>query len=389
MNARLLPSALAALGLALALVSSFGVADAALFRGRGQMVVPAGDTLRDDLYICGGKVDIAGVVQGDVVACGGNVNLSGAVTGSMMSGAGSTRVSGSVGRTLRCGSGEVQITGSVGDDLLAGCGRLVLARDARIGRDLLAGGGQIDLDGSVGRNVYAGTGELSIAGDVGGNVRATSGRTRLLQDASVKGDFIYTSDRSMVRAPGASIGGRIEQRVPSGRQRHGPIGRMIGSTIGFMIGWERALVGLLAIGLLLVLPFPGFTRRTLDALGGSPAPSLGVGLLMFFAVPFVALTAGVIGLLIGGWWLGLTLMVLFGASLMLGIAVTGAFLGARLLNRPGRDVRLVWALLAGLAILTFVTRVPILGICVAVLSAIFGLGALTIAARRGRMAPAT
>ena len=164
------------------------------------------------------------------------------------------------------------------------------------------------------------------------------------------------------------------------------INRAIRRTIGFVIGWERSLVGLLAIGLLLVLPFPGFSRRVLDALGGSPAPSLAIGALLFIAVPFVALTVGLLGLLIGGWWLGMTLLVLFCSSLALGVAVTGAYLGHRILARPGRDVRLVWALFAGLAILTMLTQVPFLGLFIGVIAAIFGLGALAIAARRSRTA---
>ena len=378
------PPAVAALAMALATLSLPSAAGAAVFRAGGQVEIAAGDTLRDDLYICGGKVDIAGVVEGDVVACGGNVNLSGAVTGSMFAGAGSTRISGSVGRTLRCGGGEVRITGTVGDDVVAGSGRFTLARGARVGRDLLAGGGEVDLDGDVDRNLFAGSGDLSIGGRVGGNARVRTGRTRLMDGAKVEGDFVYSSDRKLVRSPGAVVGGKIEQKLPSGRPRLGVIGR----AMGFFYRWERSLVGLLAIGLLLVLPFPAFTRRVLDALGGSPGSSLGVGALLLFAVPFIAITAGLLGLLIGGWWLGMTLMVLFATALALGTAMTGAFLGARILQRPGQEVRLVWALLAGLAILTLFARVPFLGICIGAIAAVFGLGALAIAARRMRLAAA-
>lgn len=372
----------AVLAATLAIVSLPSTGRAADFRTGGQVVIAAGDTVRDDLYVCGGKVDIDGVVLGDVVACGGNINVNGTVSGGLLSGGGSTSIAGSVGRTVRCAGGEIRITGTVGEDAVAGCGRFLLASGAHVGRDLLVAGGQLDLDGDVERNVLAGGGVLALAGRVGGDVQARAGRSRLLDGARVGGDFVYTSERSVVRAPGATVGGKIEQRVPSGRSKPG----LVGNAFRFVYGWERSLAGLLAIGLLLVLPFPAFARRVLDALGGSPGPSLGVGALLLVAIPLVAITAGLLGLLIGGWWLGMSVMVLFGLSLALGIAVTGAFLGLRILQRPGQEVRLAWALLAGLAILTLVTRVPILGFCVATIAAVFGLGALAIAARRARAA---
>ena len=357
---------------------------AADFRAGGRVVIPAGDTLRDDLYVCGGKVDIDGVVLGDVVACGGNISVNGSVSGSLLSGAGSTSISGSVGRTVRCGSGEIGISGTVGEDAVVGGGRFMLARGAHVGRDLLAGGGELEIDGDVERNVHAGGGSLALAGRVGGDVRARAERTRLMDGARVAGDFLYTSERSVVRSPGAMVGGKIEMRVPSGHPKPSFVGRMF----LFVYKWERSFAGLLAVGLLLVLPFPTFARRVLDALGSSPGPSLLVGVVLFLAVPFVAVTVGFLGLLMGGWWIGMSALVLFGLSLALGIAVTGAFLGQRILQRQGHEVRLWWALLAGLAILTLMLRVPFVGLGVAGIAAVFGLGALAIAARRSSAAAA-
>ena len=375
----------AALCAALAILTLSTAAYAADFRCGGKIAVPAGDTLRDDLYVCGGKLDIDGVVLGDVVAFGGNINLNGAVSGSVFSGGGSTTIAGPVGGTIRSVGGEIRVLNKVGGDVVAGCGRLQLAPGSRVGRDVLAGGGDLELDGEVDRNVLAGGGAFAVSGRVGGNVRLRAERTRLADGARVAGDFVYYSDRGVVRSPGAMVGGRIEQRVPSGRHKLGPLGR----AMAFFYRWERLLVGLLAVGLLLVLPFPGFSRRVLDALGGSPGASVGIGLVLALVVPFVAITVGIVGILIGGWWIGMGALVLFCMSLSLGVAVTGAYIGRRMLQRPGHEVRLWISLLAGLAVLTLVLRVPILGGCVAIIAALFGLGALAIAARRGGSGAAT
>ena len=369
----------AALALAaLATVLSYSPATAATFRAGGRIEIAAGDTLRDDLYACGGKVDIDGVVLGDVTVCGGNVNVRGTVAGDVLSAGGSTTVSGSVANTVRGAGGEFRITGSVGEDLVAACGRFDLASGARVGRDVLLTGGELDLDGEIGRDVRASGGVLAIGGPVGGDVRAYVGKSRLLEGANVKGDFMYTSENAVWRSSGASVGGKVEQRIPEGRSKRGPFG----SALRFIYGWERALIGLLAIGMLLLLPFPGYSRRVMNALGRSPGSSLAVGVALLVAIPLAAITAGLLGLFMGGWWLGMGAMVLFGMTLALGIAVSGAFIGQRLLGRSGREVRMVWALLAGLAILTLACRLPIVGLFVAAIAAVFGLGALAIAARR-------
>src|SRR5262249_23237066 len=70
---RLFASVLAAL----AILTVSTPVRSAEFRTGGNLTVPVGDTLRDDLYVCGGKVSIDGVVLGDVVACGGNIQVNG------------------------------------------------------------------------------------------------------------------------------------------------------------------------------------------------------------------------------------------------------------------------------------------------------------------------
>jgi hypothetical protein len=166
--------------------------------------------------------------------------------------------------------------------------------------------------------------------------------------------------------------------VPTDRDKAG----VIASTMRFLYGWERSLFGLLALGLLLVLPFPRFARRVFDVLGGSPGASLAVGVALLIAFPFVAITIGLLGIFLGGWWLGMGALVLFALALALGITVCGAFLGQRILQRPGREARLIWSLVVGLTILTLAARVPFLGFFIAAIAAVFGLGALAVAAKR-------
>src|SRR2546430_1145794 len=115
-----------------------------------------------------------------------------------------------------------------------------------------------------------------------------------------------------------------------------PAGGLLGGEADHVIGWLRTLVGLGVLGVVFVLLAPGYSRRTADTLGRSPWRSLALGLALLIGVPVAALLAFVVGLFIGGWWLALMAVALYAGALMLGIAVSGLFVGRWLLERSGR-----------------------------------------------------
>jgi len=158
-----------------------------------------------------------------------------------------------------------------------------------------------------------------------------------------------------------------------------------------VIGWLRTLIGLFVLGLLFILLAPRFGRRTVGTLGGSPWASLGLGIALLICVPIAALIVFVVGLFVGGWWLALILLALYGVALVLSVAVAGLFLGRWILERVGRGpVPLVWALLLGLVLLLLVSLVPVAGGLVMAVAMFCGLGALALtAARSSGIPPAT
>ncbi len=358
-------------------------AEAARLRGGPTVLVGAGQTIHDDLYACSGNVEIQGTVDGDLFACGGNVTVSGTVTGDLFAGGGTVVVTGNVGRTVRVGGGRVTVSGAVTNDLLGGGGEIQLAPGGTVGRDVIAGGGMVSLDGEVGRNVRVGAGTFRLRGTVHGEVRARADVVRLTDQAVIGGNLIYASPHELVRAPGATVAGTVERRVlRGGYGARNPVARIIGGA--FL--WMRMLIGLLAFGLLFLWIQPAWAGRTLETLRGSPGPSLGVGVLLLVGVPIVSFTAFLLGLLIGGWWIGAGVMIAFLFTTALGLSVSGMWLGRLMLGR--RQVRRGWAMLLGLAILTLLIRVPVLGVLLAAVGMVLGMGGLVIAAWRGRRAGA-
>lgn len=354
------------------------IAFAAEPRQGDTVIVAPNETIDDDLYAFGGNVNMQGTVRGDLVAFAGTVIVSGTVTGDLLIGSGTVTVSGRIDGDIRAGGGTVTIDGPVGGDVLLGGGNLILGPNASVGRDLLIGGGTASVGAPVGRNLLAGIGSLVLDSSVGGNVQAEVDSLRLTDNAVVGGDLIYTSDEQADIAPGARIRGNVVYQEPE--RREAPQ-----QPANTAVNWVRGLVGTFVLGLAFLLLLPGFSRRTMDTLRRSPWASLGIGFALLLLVPIAALVLLITGIFLGGWWLALMAMALYGIALALGFVTSGYFGGRWILERSGRpDAHPIWALLLGLMILTLLVLLPILGPLVGFAAVLFGLGALAIAAARAR-----
>ena len=372
-----------AFGLTLLAVALFVPTDAlpAALQHAKNYVLPAAETIHDDFYVGGSVVDIQGTVDGDLVVFGQTITVGGAVTGDVIAAGRDITISGSVGGTIRAAGSTVTIEGTVGHDVVAGCGTMVIGPHASVGRDVLGGSGNASFGGRISRDVRAGAGSATFSGSVGGNVEVASKEVRLTDGAVLERDLIYTSRQALEKSPGATVRGRIEQRMPRhAEERRGPFAH-----VGFVSGWVRGVVGFLILGLLFFLPFTGAGRRTLDTLTGAPWLSLGLGTLLACGVPFATMFLFLVGLVFGGWWLALGALVLYFFALALGYVVTATMTGRWLLTRAGRaGPGFAWALVLGLIALGLVTVIPYLGKLVGLFAALFGLGALALAWGRAR-----
>src|SRR6202011_2797107 len=162
-----------------------------------------------------------------------------------------------------------------------------------------------------------------------------------------------------------------------------------GAGNGFL-GWLRALVGILALGLLLIFLLPGMSTRAIDTERAQPWASAGIGAAILVITPIIALIVFIVGIFIGGWWLGLSLIPLWILALAIGYVVSGFLLGRLIFAQLGwGGDHGVAALLGGLLVLAVVGIIPVLGALVGLVALVFGTGALALAvSRRVRMRPA-
>ena len=317
------------------------------FRTGREVVIPAGETVTTDLYASAGFVRIEGTVEGDVVASGGSVEITGQVGGDLLAGSGNAEVSGEVTGDVRIGAGRVLVTGSIGEDLSVGSGQATLSSSGTVGEDFLFGTGQTSLAGRVEGNVVGSTGSYTRTGTIGGT-----------EDVNVveRGELTF-ADRGLYAL-------------------------------------ER-LISIFLIGALLLWLFPRAVDGPADTLRRRPWASLGVGVLGAFGFVVLIVLIFVVMILLSiafGFLqletlLGATvfasltsvtvvsflfwLLVFFGAQVVVGMVLGRLAVGTAASRR--------WLALAlGALIVVVLFSLPVVGIVLGFLIALFGLGAVIL-----------
>jgi hypothetical protein len=249
-------------------------------------------------------------------------------------------------------------------------GRADVPEGQQVG-DLVVFHGSADVAGTVEGSLTAFDAPVTISGRVNGDVVVFNGRVELQSGANVTGDVV--SQSAPVVASGATIGG-TSKRLQTNTNWEGF------GWAGKLAWWLAVSVSTLVVGLVLVwLVGPG-AARILEAGRTRIGPSIGLGLLLFFGLPLLAVIALVT---VVGIPLGIGLLAALLLIYALGYSASGWILGRSILRGPTS-----WflAFLVGWGILRVVALVPILGGLAWFAAVVFGLGALAVAIWRTRSA---
>ncbi|MCW5851000.1 MAG: hypothetical protein KIT87_13075 [Anaerolineae bacterium] len=400
------------------------------------VIIPASETVNDDVYLFGEQVIIDGVVKGDAVAIGQTIIVNGTVEGSLMSAGTTVTVNGHVGHAVRAAGYGVRLgpESYVGKDVLAGAYSVIADRGSQVLGDMFVGSYQARLDGEIGEDYRGGQTALEINGVIHGNVEVavdpTGGQTvppsvympnvpgineipnlapglRVGDQARIGGTLRYASPVVGQFAPSAQVQGGVQQTVNEAVTRAQAEARrtveIANSPMTRLTAMVRNIITLILIGLLLVWLAWNFTRQSADVVALRPLPAFGWGFVTAIGVPFVALlllvvsimvlvlfgtlTLGglgaatfIIGLLING---GLVLVFMTGLA-WLSKVVVGLAVGQLLLSRfdsPLAHSR-VWPMVLGVTLVALLVAllnlVPMLGGLVTLLIDLVGLGALAL-----------
>jgi hypothetical protein len=249
-------------------------------------------------------------------------------------------------------------------------GRADVPQGQQVG-DLVVFHGSANVAGTVEGSLTAFDAPVIISGQVNGDVVVFNGRVELQRGANVTGDVV--SQSAPVVASGATIGGTTK-RLQTNTNWEGF------GWAGKLAWWLAVSVSTLVVGLLLIWLVGGGAARILEAGRTRIGPSIGLGLLLFFGLPLLAVIALVT---VVGIPLGLGLLAALLLIYALGYSAAAWILGRSIVRGPT-----AWAVafLVGWAILRVVALIPILGGLVWFAAVVVGLGALAVAIWRARSA---
>lgn len=252
---------------------------------------------------------------------------------------------------------------SADNDRIVLVGSVLVDRDETAG-DIVVVDGDVTIRGTVTGDVVVVDGNVTIRGTVSGDVVAVSGLATLGRRGNVAGDLVYGDDKP-IQAAGSQVGGKVEKFDVGSASIVGAIG-----------AWIAVVVSMFLLGLLLLLLAPRAAEAVARTGRAKPLVCAGVGLLMFFLLPVIAIAAC---LTLVGIPLGIVLLALIVPLFAIAYVTTALVLGRLILKKS----RLL-AFLLGLVGLALLTLIPIAGGLIGFLAIVFGLGALFVSLLQSR-----
>ncbi len=397
------------LGVMMALVG--GSAGAATLANDEVYRLPAGQVIKDNLYVTAGEIYIDGAIDGDLVAFGGYIEVNGAISGDVLAMAGGIVINGPVAGDVRIGGGGLTVNGSIGGDLVSAGGGAsfsgvpampitagqrtieqgtILTRSASVGKDALMAGGTGRIEGTIARSLWAAFGTLELAATIGGDANIVAGQFNISDATRVGGTLSYSTDSAPASSIPSGVAADVEQR-PTGGVAARPQPTLAERFIGWTISVARALLGLLVLGLVFIRLTPQFTQRTVAAMNERALLVLGVGALVaLLAFPVISLVAA-LAWLFWGFIAGGIVVIAFGAGLIgvlwfVNPVFTGLWLGRRILSSASSDLlAMVVGVLIVLLVIRAVEWLPVAGGVIAwlllLLSFAYAVGGMLLALR--------
>ena len=352
-------------------------------------IVKVDGSINGDLTVLGRNVQIDGLVKGDVVVTAGSFSLNGDAEGGVFVLAVNSAINGKVSRNVRLLGNFIESDGEIKGSLSVIGNIVILDENNRIGKDVLVVGRKADISGEINRDLSGIAWQTKIWATVGRDVELEVRRLELMPQASINGGIRYVSGRKI------SID---EEKVVKGEVKYLPLNQ------GRMWNWINAyynrlknlsvspilktgaLVSMLLVGSIFILFSPVNVLAMSDQIWRNPFGSLLMGLAFLIITPIIVLF---LFILVVGIPAGIILMYIYSIALYASRVFVSLAVGRGILKllrvRIGISRRRqVLALLIGLVVLNASTYIPYIGLWLATVYVVLGLGALALEINFGK-----
>jgi len=362
---------MSALLLAVALPQRASAAD--VRRGRS-IIIPAGEVIHNDLVAAGPSVRIDGTVDGDVIAFTRNLTVTGHVTGDVIGFAGVTLIDGTVDGNVRVISRNIMLQGEIGKNLSTISNSLDLSSKANVGGGAIALAADGDLDGKIQHDFLGLIGRGDIEGLIGGEAWIRGGSLTVESTGEIRGPATFEGPQQPDVESGAKLASPFRTEITQDIRRNRRTAAR--SVVRGLFGYVAAV----AVGIFLLLVFPGFFRAALREADSIGLP-IGVGALALITGAFLLLI-GMLLLFIGV-GAGVAGALAYAPILYVAQVFVGAWLGNKIMGAAPADSSAalnawITRLAVGLLILRILSFIPVLGSFVWLAVLLWGTGAVLL-----------
>jgi cytoskeletal protein CcmA (bactofilin family) len=350
-------------------------ATATEFRSGPAVQITKDESIKGDVYFTGQEINVDGTVDGDLYVWGQEATIRGHITGDVFLFVQSGRIEGQIDGSVRGFCNNITISGNVERSLMAWAQVIHVDSRGSIGRTLTSFSQTLGIDGKVGRDLFVRNQTTRINGSIGGNIDEKSEALTIEDAAQVSGTIHYEGEKEPVVSKNAKLASEVQfTHHVKHRQAFGK------SSVVWALLLAAAFV---LFGLVLFVVMPTFSQESVHA-SESYGASLGLGVLVLFAVPIASLIACVtfVGLFIGLSTFVVWLIALYAAQTVVG-AVIGQWIMGKTTELWGRIGRMA----IGVLIIRAVTLLPHGG-WIKLIVLLWGIGAISLALYRRFQAPA-
>ncbi|MFY7842734.1 MAG: hypothetical protein ACOVOR_01810 [Rhabdochlamydiaceae bacterium] len=334
------------------------------------------EVYEDNLYVAADTIEIAGVVKGDAYLLGSQIFIDGQVDGDLLSAGGSLDISGEVKGNLRVAFGQVNISGKIEKNITClGANTQFTSSSVIKGKALLMAG-NAELAGVFQNSLKAFISHLRIVGEIWGPIEASLSQLRIGADAVIKNTFSYRSSYPGWIDPKAQIEGPLLYQSSISDS-------FLGDNYLFTFLLNSKWISILMNVIYTVFAayilkhfFPESTTTVKAYIRKTPLPSLLAGGVFVFALPIlsVCLIISILGIPFAFTLIAVNVLGFYTAK-----TYTLMYLADWLhkWGKVSKNSRICFLLV--LMLYFGLTAIPVLGIFIALLSMIMGMGGVVLA----------
>jgi cytoskeletal protein CcmA (bactofilin family)/uncharacterized membrane protein (GlpM family) len=146
----------------------------------------------DDLYLMGRHIDFEGMSDGTVTIFGDTIKIDGVI-----------------GNNLHSAGSDLRVSGTVSDTAFLAGQDITIADGAVVEGTLLSGSNTLHILGQLNNGLLAGAGEIIIDGPVKGDVNVRTGKLIITERGSIDGNLIYGANSFITEEEKGRVSGTV------------------------------------------------------------------------------------------------------------------------------------------------------------------------------------